>query len=144
MSRVAIVEFLSARLDEDEQAARQAGGAPWVADVPGMVHVDPAAIAESKWAYGGQGYIASCEHAGHQAHIARHDPERVLAEVKAKREIVELHMPRRVRSSSGLGEDHIEVCRMCDQFPAQHPCGTLRALAAPYADHPDYRKEWAP
>jgi hypothetical protein len=27
---------------------------------------------------------------------------------------------------------------------ARHPCLTLRALALPYADHPEYREEWLP
>jgi hypothetical protein len=62
-------------------------------------------------------------------HIARHDPARVLAEVAAKRQIVELHFLR----SSG---------RLCNEDDDLWPCETLRLLARPYVDHPDYRHEW--
>jgi hypothetical protein len=47
-----LVEFLWARLDEDEQAARECGGAPWSAPIAGMVHVDAKAIADNKLAWG--------------------------------------------------------------------------------------------
>ena len=47
---------------------------------------------------------------------------RVLAVCEAKREIVDWH---------GLTLEH-DACR------------TLRALALPYADRPDYREEWRP
>jgi hypothetical protein len=51
-------------------------------------------------------------------HIARHDPARVLADVEAKRRIVE--------------------------WDAEQPVdrGVLNILASVYADHPDYREEW--
>ena len=59
-------------------------------------------------------------------------PERYAAEVDAKRGIVDLltyatpgHGPRR----TPFGPDQEAV---------------LRYLALPYADHPDYRREWAP
>jgi hypothetical protein len=53
-------------------------------------------------------------------HVARHDPARVLAECEAKRRIVDL-------SKHGCGDDYERV---------------QRALALPYAEHLDYRKEW--
>jgi len=74
------------------------------------------------------------------------DPARILAECEAKRRIVDLHATAAVwqlecpTCAVGAFEDHgtAEV----DREP--HPCGTLRALALPYADHPDYRPEWKP
>jgi hypothetical protein len=62
-------------------------------------------------------------------HIARWDPARVLAECEAKRRIVELVLDRPIR-------DHGD-CK-CES------CWTLRLVALPYADHPDYRAEWKP
>ena len=53
-------------------------------------------------------------------HICRHDPARVLAECEAKRQILAL-------SEHGCGDDYQRV---------QH------ALALPYAEHPDFRREW--
>jgi hypothetical protein len=70
-------------------------------------------------------------------HIARHDPARVLVECAALRAVVALH------------HEYLGVCTHCvDAFAPEKreswPCQSLRALAKPYADHPDYRpEEWA-
>lgn len=70
-------------------------------------------------------------------HIARHDPARVLREVEAKRRILEHH------SESTLPNGiHLGTCMTCDNW--EMPCPTLRLLADPYSDHPDFRSEWAP
>ncbi len=86
------------------------------------------------------------------AHIARYDPARVLAEVAAKRRIVELHS----NAGGGMGHDppggdyygdFPSACLTCgtpDEYAVSWPCTTLRLLALPFADHPDYRSEWAP
>lgn len=59
---------------------------------------------------------------------------RVLAECEAKRRIVELH--HRVKPLFGGWS-----CGICLDNGGVD-CRTLRALALPYADHPDYRDEW--
>ena len=64
-------------------------------------------------------------------HIVNNDPARVLAEIAAKRRIFELHRPD--------SPDRPE-CVTCGP---RWPCRTVEALAAPYADHPDYREEWS-
>ena len=59
----------------------------------------------------------------------------VLAEDAAKRAIVALHGP--------VGID----CRSCGtayEHGVDYPCPTLRALAVPYANHPDYDQAWRP
>src|ERR1039458_9945180 len=73
----AIVAFLAARLDEDRAVAREAAGLHWVAEEPaiGIVLVDGEPLIE--------GHIT-----GLTAHIARHDPVRVLRDVEAKRAIL--------------------------------------------------------
>lgn len=58
--------------------------------------------------------------------------EGVLAECAAKRKIVE---------ECGPGVD--EVCQSYAGNYVYAPCPTLRAVAVPYADHPDYQQEWA-
>lgn len=127
-----IAEFLTARLDEDEAAAKAAGSAPWVADIPRSVHVSFKARAENKHAFRGQGYIAGVENAGAQTHIARHDPARVLREVAAKRAIIEAH---------GL---HPDPCDAHDPATMKsEPCEVLVQLATVHSDHPDYQQEWA-
>ena len=68
-----LVEFLKARLDEDERIAKagsEPGGPVW-----------PNSDSETR--------TPQMEHA------RRHDPARVLAEVEAKRRILDEHEPRR-------------------------------------------------
>jgi hypothetical protein len=63
-------------------------------------------------------------------HIAEHDPARVLREVEAKRQIVDL-------CADMLWHD--------DRGPDYVSNGTLWLLALPYADRPGYRgEEWKP
>jgi hypothetical protein len=129
-----LTEFLSARVAEDEAVARKAaethGTTTWDVSDGCVVPIPPP----------GNSYVAVGPWGGdvdndQAAHIVRHDPARVLAECEAKRAIMVLHIydwnPR------GL-------C-MADDEPG--PCPTIRALAQPYADHPDYRDyrdEWHP
>lgn len=75
---------------------------------------------------------------------------RIKAECEAKRRIVEEHQPV---DYSGLGMTSPGACCICgadlgmgdwEWVEGSFPCATLRALALPYADHPDYRQEWRP
>jgi hypothetical protein len=72
--------------------------------------------------------------------------DRVLVECAAKRRIVEVH----------AGTPYFElrypgyiVCVRCgnpdtgEGADVEWPCDTVRAIASVYADHPDYRQEWA-
>ena len=72
---------------------------------------------------------------GLAAHIARHDPARVLAEVEAKRRIVRAH--------AKWCEGRCEAKYPEGGFDAAH-YWSIKSLAAAYADHPDYREEWRP
>ncbi len=80
-------------------------------------------------------------------HIARHDPARVLREVAAKRRIMELHQEG-LSNDFPMGVEPAEgdiLCMTCDDraLKQYYPCPTLRLLALPYADHADYRADWA-
>ena len=118
-----IVEFLRARLDEDEAMARDAyyDGQRWVPEEEAVVaadrDLDPLLFLDRK---------RDAQHAAHWS------PERVLREVEAKRRIVD------------------EIAQCHDYDPkiemwgmARLPARTLLALASTYADHPDYDPEWA-
>lgn len=127
-------EFLTARLDEEEQTARTCerltwesdnrimanseGGGVWVLGDDG----DPVAITQFATAEDGEGIdprtIAEF--------IARHDPARVLREITAKRGILEF-FERADGDSAWWYEDAV-----------------LGQLASVYADHPDYQQGWAP
>jgi hypothetical protein len=152
-----LVQFLRARLDDDKQAARACASAPWEIEIPPMVHVSVQARRDNKWKWGRLGYVATVERDEDRAHIARHDPARVLADVEAKRRLLELHgiMHREIGWLENGAEEgsEIPVCGICvpkhshyqrrEDVP-EGPCLTVRLLALPYADHPDYRDEWRP
>jgi len=123
-----IIQFLIARLDEDEAASRIAEAeeaSPWSTDSRGeniySASDNPAhPFAIAPW--GDLGVEVS-------KHIARWDPARVLADIAAKRRIV-LERPW----PSG---------RNWDLVRAWHDT-TVRLFALQYAAHPDYREEWRP
>ena len=104
-----LVEFLKARLDEDEER------------LDTIDHVQAPA--------------------GHMARERR--------EIEVKRRIVDEHTTVVLRGGSGARYyETTRACRSCEppkQFPETAvPCRTLRLLALPYADHPDYDESWRP
>ena len=115
-----LAAFLRARLDEDETtvAAAEAFDAWWPAHAVRHNSRSPVAAREAFMA----GWDAS--------------RARALREAAAKRSLLALHWP--APRPSPRPPDCAE-CR-----PPVWPCDTLRALAAVYSDHPDYRQEWAP
>ncbi|MFJ9729369.1 DUF6221 family protein [Streptomyces sp. NPDC101209] len=82
-----LMNFLYARLDEDEQVARQATDGPWLAGFSGETGncVIPA-DAENTREYVARTQLYSA--AFDAEHIARHDPRRVLREIAAWRRIL--------------------------------------------------------
>jgi hypothetical protein len=144
-----LVAFLRARLDEDEQVAREitapewSEGCSWLADLR-----DP--LPSQRRAYGLPKEWQLLSEADTR-HIARWDPARVLAEVESKRRMLELHSPVKQTFREHTQCDHCaDLCHSysgisCDApVDALWPCPTARLLALPFADHPDYREEWAP
>lgn len=114
-----LVAFVRARLDEDERIAQGADRNP----PNGSTSWTPAAL-QTTW------------DARVDEHVARHNPARVLREVEAKRRILGEHFESFLPNGIPLG-----TCTTCDNYAM--PCPTLRLLALPYADDPDYRPEWA-
>jgi hypothetical protein len=143
-----LITFVRAQLDEDERVARRATAGAWVETITegrsvcgvqalGRLNGIPATSVPG-WA--------------DAVHIARHDPARVLAEVEAKRRLLDLHEPYQAlygvakvpqcshcselcHSRSGLG---------CDNPDAPYPCPTVRLLALPYAGREGYDETWRP
>jgi hypothetical protein len=67
---------------------------------------------------------------------------RVLAECESKRRIVELHEEALIeRLDDEFPGDSCDA--LCGVDNDDFPCATLRLLALPYADHPDYDPTWA-
>lgn len=148
-----IVEFLQARLDEDEQAARDAaeetGHDEWIAtglecgeyaDQVWKVaaeHPDP-----NKFLYLGGGLLRQYGHRKVVTHVARQHPARVLAETEAKRQIIDL-----AAEASSLDASVDTDRRVGDRDPAEEPFigdRILRQLGVVYSDHPDYNPAWRP
>ena len=133
-----IVAFLNARLDEDEQIARDAGfglfdrwqptGHDGGADRGRTVHVDLESAAQAPITSG------KALDQRDAAHIARHDPARVLREVKAKRALLGKHRE---------GDRREYGDRLCDGCTDLWPCDTTLTIAAVYDNHPDYDPAWA-
>jgi hypothetical protein len=146
-------EFLTARYDEDQRIARAAiidreNGDRWQVGSTVRredyefvsIHTSPPVVVE----IAGAGFDATGGIHGERfaTHIARWDPARVLAEVKAKRAILAEHAP--ADDGSGI----LFICRTCSRrdlpewYGEYVPCPTLRILAAPYAEHPDFDSDW--
>lgn len=153
-----LIEFLLARIAEDEAVALAANGPRWGhgdgnVSTGGLYSLAPGE--DDGWSIAwfelgtanadarGRRVLprwATMERRAHEnsVHAARHDPARVLAECAAKRRIVEhaqdwaetLH-----EVPSGWTEETATAYRMAMDW-------TLRVLAQPYHDHPAFNQEW--
>jgi len=152
----ALTEFLLARIYDDECLARWAfayhndNGPDWSERWSGAVEM------------GGDGHeLLLCNDSGVSRHIVNFDPARVLAECEAKRKIIAFHesWPVLVQTPTKFDQDPIPGVDNLDNYtyrmsqeiawattreyvarfgvdPPTAPM--LAALAAVYADHPDY------
>lgn len=134
-----IVEFVRARLDEDEAVAQAAEPSPWRWADPGYAY-------GKGIKYGllaGEGnlnrvvLLAAASDAWpskyNAAQIVHWQPARALREVESKRLIVD-----------GLCTARGLVSLVAVYGTTDPEQWILRLLALPYADHPDYRQEWKP
>lgn len=148
-----LVAFLRARLDEDERTAR------WALDA----EFPTCGRWDARGPYGDSdrfGNIMSEMHAQiveedllwpHANHIARHDPARVLAEVDAKRRILEQYEASleqskkfRQRAASGDETDAQKLQRSTESIRVLVLLKVVKTLALPYADHADYDADYRP
>lgn len=140
-----IAEFITARLDEAEAAITALpaeargpwdasdnliGGVQWV----GLFGCDPSTGSPVV----DLGRIADREVA---RYMVRYGPAWALADIAAKRASLAEH-------ASSEGDD--PVCGRCVFHrtvsrcrPVPWPCHTVKFLAAPYREHPDFRPEWS-
>ena len=122
-----IVTFLTARFDEDEHHAQAARG----------------------WQTGSR-------HEGQpldwSIHMDRWSPDRVLADIAAKRAILKIHTPPgRLIPGYEVEDWQHDQCPQCgyvekwqhDEYGPTFPCLTVRLLAQPFADADGYDPSWA-
>ncbi|MFC8423972.1 DUF6221 family protein [Streptomyces sp. NPDC057236] len=149
-----LVEWLRAQLDEDERIARATdktlgqGHLRWGAQ--------PVDDAFSRVLTGRGWVVGTGEFKPEDAeYIAEWDPDRVLREIDAKRQVLKAYdkAVQTVEELSAVrdrlharGQDLLMT--EMDLESAIHRrdtlSGVLRLLALPYADRPGYRKEWRP
>ena len=130
-----ILAFITAQLDADEAAAKKPWGLDWRAEgSPGRMGVVDADMAEPLILDGNDdGTIEFCVH---------FQPRRMLADIAAKRAILERHKPD--------GDPDGDECSTCwgvndysdDNAPQGFPCETVRLLAAQFADRPGFNPPW--
>jgi len=124
---VDMIDFLLARIDEDEDLAQLA------IDAHGRGH---------RWR--GPGHPAV------DPHIVHWNPWRVLSGCVTKRLIMAAHRDAGPGvDGDAAPEDALKahVCATCSEHDGTStawPCYTLRVIALDYVDHPEYRWEWRP
>lgn len=134
MNAEALAAFLLERIAEREAAARRAGNArmfvddlhrAWIDSPHGRVDIDRVSTPTT---------VALL-----MDHTALHLPGRVLAECAAQRRIIGRCMP----IDRTLLADAPDLARAAWDVIDTLNKATLRDLASAYADHPDFRPEWA-
>lgn len=146
------MEFIKARIAEDQQVAREATagqswsrephsgrwrsakhGCDWGAvddETGGVIVFDEGAPSEAQ-----------------AAHIARHDPARALREVTAVEVVLAFRQRLVDAGETDVNGYPLRIDRLRErQAVVRHLTGVLEALAVIWADHSDYRDEgeWGP
>ena len=145
MTDFTLTEFLLARIAEDEAAARTASAGPvWTWEGEDLMSDHKGE--PYSWGEPRRECIIATEGANPPdaettgAHIARHDPARVLAECEAKRRIVaEWPDNDGADLASAAHGDHAMLEAGGEKNMHRR---ILLHLAAVYADHSDCRDEW--
>ncbi|MFE7128935.1 DUF6221 family protein [Streptomyces sp. NPDC057617] len=152
-----VVDFLRARLDDDERVARAATPGPWRLD--STIHAELLNAGDGTTVIGGGrwgGEASVFESTEDAIHIAEWDPSRVLREIDAKRRIVDIYADAleeraalRARMREVIHSDSDEFGRLHQQESelieaAERAAPVVRLLAMPYGDRPGYREEWRP
>ncbi|WP_405699103.1 DUF6221 family protein [Streptomyces sp. NBC_01383] len=161
-----LVTFLHARLNEDELRARSGyySNTHWERfTTEAHLHAWQAwreHLPREQWDVRLNDLISEAARDAIRNRITAHEADRaarVLREVEAKRRLLDLHatVSRDIGwlESDGEGTAELPVCGHCvprnSHYPRRKdvpecPCPTLRLLALPYTDHPDYRPGWRP
>lgn len=132
---MAITEFLLARYDDLEPQAENAHRAHQMSKRSGL---------STSWSWAQRTKSAARSQVASLIEGAP-SPDDVLSDLYAKRLIVEDHTPVEdvpgtpCPSCAGWNGNYSSAPETVDS-----PCRTLRLLARPYTDHPDYDESWKP
>jgi hypothetical protein len=149
-----ITAFLEKCLAEDEAVARACKPGPWMEGSERPHLVNGVIYGQSTgWPGGGhleQVCMVNIDYAGEAgpanlAHMVRHDPARVLAEVETKRAILRLHMTSYTELDDGTRRYFCQDRATDPDFNGDlwAPCLTARLVAAPYAGRDGWDGKWA-
>ncbi len=137
-----IIDFIEARISEDERIARAARPGPWTDD-----HGDTGPrIGDDHLMMPTDG-IAPCNDEiplTDSAHIARHDPIRALRRSAAIRTIIEdrLVLLEKIDNEWGCCHNADQIRRdECKDNPLGND-SAFHALATIWSDHPDFDTSW--
>ncbi|WP_199572698.1 DUF6221 family protein [Streptomyces murinus] len=135
-----LVRWLGEQFDADERIARAAQQNGDVKDGHWFDDEDEEVIDDSGWR------IAFTVDTGTRAHIAAHDPARVLREIDAKRALMKqiFRYEAKIDGEWGCCHDAKEIeAGECPETPP-HEIEALQILALVYADRPGYQESWRP
>ena len=135
-----LAAFLRARYDEEERTANGAGGGVWTTDTMWVTlgNPDDGRIPISTYVWNSD----RLDYEDVAAHIANHDPAHELLVVKANRAILEAHQHYPAGDGHGCG-----ICAWDSRHGEIHDarwCLTVKMLALPYSNRPDFRETWRP
>jgi hypothetical protein len=140
-AEVNITEFLAARYDEDAAIALSAHPSPW--EYTSRAPKRLASIGAPASTHGGRRVVILSDNSDRDMsveHLLTWQPARVLAEVTAKRRIVELCATWMAEGERNLGgRDALSIAARTQAITADT---VLRALVQPYADHTDFDPAW--
>lgn len=150
-----LATWLRAQLDEEERVAREATPSPWQAKpATESAYAEQSALVvrtdvplkapwSSSWV---SPWVVEPDSEGSEGinpadaeHIACWNPARVLAEVDAKRRIIDRHEDALARR-----DDHDYSSPTAHVQAEEYRDWVLPLLALPYADRPGYQEEWRP
>lgn len=133
-----LVAFLEARLNEDEAAARKAafGSGEWDTSGPGYPEAPEVRVVDNV-----RSDLFETSNVFIAEHIARWDPARVLAEIAAKRRIMEEFDNARENFRNDPAPGAWESTHRADERLRTLDL-VVRLLAAPYADQEDFDESW--
>lgn len=128
-----LVAWLRGVLDDDERVAKAATPGPWTASgdwSPSVEAGDDTVAAYKGFWEEDNGVDPECIKEADATHIARHDPAQVLADVAAKRAVLDAYTARAELASRGglINRD---------------PLGfAVRTLASAYRHRPGWKNDW--
>ena len=150
-----ITEFLTARLNEEQQFAEAASRGPWQAcrnkDLP-LVHADVWGWTEHEQDYGEP--LAMDVPRDTAVFIAHHDPARALDDVTVKRYLLneyklaaDFDVDAAAESALNADDEEAQLLQLAEVAAKEAGknvmLGVVKALASAYALHPDYDPAWS-